>query len=83
MLDHCPGTANLRTPTLSIKKCPRCGEEVEVFSNDVSVTCSNCGFVIYNDIMTCVQWCKYARECVGEETYAKIMALVKAQEQKK
>ena len=83
MLDHCPGAANLRTPTLSIKKCPRCGKEVEVFSNDVSVTCSNCGFVVYNDIMTCVQWCKYAKECVGEETYNTIMAQMKAQEQKK
>ena len=83
MLDHCPGTANLRTPTLSIKKCPRCGNEVEVFSNDVSVTCSTCGLVVYNDVMSCVQWCKYAKECVGEETYAKIMAQVKAQEQNK
>ena len=83
MLDHCPGAANLKTPTLSIKKCPQCGEEAEVFSNDVSVTCSNCGFVIYNDIMTCVQWCRYAKECVGKDTYNRIMALVAAQEQRK
>lgn len=83
MLDHCPGAANLRTPTLSIKKCPRCGGEVEVFSNDVSVTCSNCGFIVYNDIMTCVQWCRYAKECVGEETFTRIMEQMKAQEQKK
>ena len=74
MLDRCPGSANLRTPTLLIKKCPQCGGEVEVFSNDVSVACSNCGFVVYNDIMTCVQWCKYAKECVGEETYERILA---------
>lgn len=80
MLDHCPGAANLRTPTLSVRKCPQCGGEVEVFSSDVSVTCSTCGFVVYNDIMTCVRWCKYARECVGEDTYAKIMAQAKAQE---
>jgi ribosomal protein S27AE len=79
MLDHCPGAANLRTPTLAIRKCPRCGEEVELFSNDVSVTCSNCGFVVYNDTISCVQWCRYARECVGEETYNKFMAQVKAQ----
>jgi hypothetical protein len=32
--------------------------------------------------MTCVQWCKYAKECVGEETYQKIMAQMKAQDQK-
>ena len=74
MLDHCPGAANIRTPTLTIKKCPRCGEDVEVFSNDVRVTCSTCGFVIYNDIQSCVEWCTYARECVGEETYRKLTA---------
>jgi ribosomal protein S27E len=74
MLDHCPGAANLRTPTLAIKKCPQCGEEVELFSNDFSVKCSNCGFVVYNDIGSCIQWCKHAKECVGEEMYNKIMA---------
>jgi ribosomal protein S27AE len=73
VLDHCPGTANLRTPKLSIKKCPQCGEEVEIFSNDVKVTCGNCGFIICNDILSCVQWCKYARECVGEEIYRKLV----------
>ena len=82
VLDHCPGAANLRTPTISVRKCPRCGEEVEVFSNDVSVTCSNCGFVVFNDILTCVQWCRYAKECVGEDTYHKIMARMKVQGQK-
>ncbi|HON80942.1 MAG TPA: hypothetical protein PLN56_01590 [Methanoregulaceae archaeon] len=74
MLDRCPGAANIRTPTLAIKKCPQCGEEIEVFSNDVSVKCSRCGFTVYNDLLSCVQWCKYARECVGEETYRKLTA---------
>jgi hypothetical protein len=31
MPDHCPGAANLRTPTLTIRKCPQYGEEAEVF----------------------------------------------------
>ena len=73
MPDHCPGAANLKTPTLAIKKCPQCGEEVELFSNDISVKCP-CGFVVYNDIESCVQWCKHAKECVGEEMYNKLMA---------
>ena len=79
MLDHCPGAANLRTPTLAIKKCPQCSEEVELFSNDISVKCSNCGFVVYNDIESCVQWCRQAKECVGTETYDKIMMQLKSQ----
>lgn len=73
MLGHCPGSANLRTPTLAIKQCPQCGAEVELFSNDVSVACDACGFVVYNDLLSCVQWCKYAKECVGEETYRKLV----------
>lgn len=73
MYEHCPGAANIRTPTLEIKKCPQCGEEVEVFSCDMSVTCKNCGFVVYNDMQSCVQWCKHAKECLGEELYNKIM----------
>ena len=41
MLDKCPGTANMRTPTLKIKNCPECGEEIEIFSTDMKVNCGN------------------------------------------
>jgi endogenous inhibitor of DNA gyrase (YacG/DUF329 family) len=74
MLDRCPGTVNLRTPTLAIKKCPQCGEEVEVFSNDIAVKCSRCGFLVFNDIESCIEWCRYAKECVGDGMYNKLMA---------
>jgi len=37
--------------------------------------CPNCGFIIYNDINSCIQWCKHAKECVGEELYKKLMKL--------
>jgi len=72
MLNHCPGAANLRTPTLTVRKCPQCGEEVEVFSSDVAVTCSRCGFVVYNDMESCIRWCRHAKECLGAETYGKL-----------
>ena len=71
---YCPGAASLKgTPTLEIKTCPECGGEVEVFSIDVSVNCPGCGFTVYNDIVSCIQWCKYARECIGDEAYEKYM----------
>ncbi len=69
MLGRCPGSSCLRTPTLSIKKCPACGENVEIFSTDTKVACGKCGFIIYNNIDSCIRWCKYARECFGEEMY--------------
>jgi ribosomal protein S27E len=69
LLDRCPGSANIRTPTLSIRRCPECGGEVEIFSSDAKVECMRCGFVIYNDTASCIQWCKHATECLGEERY--------------
>lgn len=83
MYDRCPGAAGVRTPTLTIKKCPSCGEEIEVFSNDISVTCSKCGFKVYNDIASCVQSCRYAKECVGEELYNRLMDAAKEAERHK
>ena len=72
MFDRCPGSMGLTTPTLKLKKCPQCGHEVEVFSNDVQVKCESCGFTVYNDVESCIQWCKYARLCVGDELYRKL-----------
>jgi NADH pyrophosphatase NudC (nudix superfamily) len=64
MSGHCSGAANLRTPALAIRKCPQCGVVVEVFSNDISVECSNCGFTIYDDFESCTRWCRHAKACV-------------------
>ena len=69
LFDKCPGAASIRgTPTLTEKTCPECGRIIEIFSVDTQVQCE-CGFVAYNDTLSCVNWCKYARECVGEEAY--------------
>ena len=73
MFDRCPGADDIRTPTLKVKKCPECGQEVEIFSTDLQVQCPKCGCIIYDDLESCVQWCKYARECVGEELYERLM----------
>jgi hypothetical protein len=72
MFDKCPGAGNIRTPTLKIKKCPECGGEVEIFSTDFSVKCKDCDFTIYENLESCIQWCKYAEKCVGEEVYRKL-----------
>ena len=41
------------------------------------MTCEKCGFVIYNDKLSCVQWCKYAKQCVGEEVYHNLMEIAR------
>lgn len=68
--------------SLEIKICPECGAEVEVFSTDIEVACENCGFTVYNDATSCVQWCRYARQCVGDDMYAKWLDIARTQQEK-
>ena len=68
MAFSCPGSAIFRTPALTVKICPQCGGEIELFSVDPYIQCK-CGFMAFNDVQSCLQWCRYARECVGEEVY--------------
>ncbi|MBR6113741.1 MAG: hypothetical protein IKQ10_01005 [Oscillospiraceae bacterium] len=72
IMEGCQGRP--RTPTITEKICPNCGEVIELFSIDTEVACEKCGFVAYNDQLSCVQWCKYAKACVGEQMYASLMA---------
>ena len=72
MIDKCPGAKDILMPTLNIKACPECGEEVELVSTDLKADCPRCGFTIYNDVMSCIEWCEYAKECVGGEMYNRL-----------
>ena len=72
VLDSCQGKPQVK---IMEKTCPRCGHEIEIFSIDTQMECENCGFVIYNDTLSCVQWCRYARQCVGEEMYEAMMKI--------
>ncbi len=80
IMDGCQGKP--RTPTISEKICPNCGAEVELFSSDTEVQCEKCGFTVYNDTLSCVQWCKYARECVGDEMYEAMMIIAERNKEK-
>ena len=72
MINGCPGAGNIKgTPELKIKGCPNCGNEVELFSTDITVDCGKCGFTAYNDMQSCISWCKFAQECVGDEIFKK------------
>jgi predicted RNA-binding Zn-ribbon protein involved in translation (DUF1610 family) len=82
MVEQCPGAINIRMPRLEMKTCPKCGEEIEIFSNEASAKCLKCGFVIYNDLLSCVQWCEYAKECVGEKTYERMMQQLSEQKER-
>ena len=80
LIEGCQGKP--RTPTLHEKTCPRCGNIIEIFSIDTEVACDNCGFIAYNDTLSCVQWCEYARKCVGDEMYEQMMKIAAQQKEK-
>jgi len=72
---ECPGAANIKgTPELKIKTCPECGGEIELFSSEIKTACRKCGFIAFNDTQSCVSWCRYARECVGDEIYEQYLS---------
>ena len=80
IMESCQGKP--RTPTIEEKRCPQCGSIIEIFSTDTQVACDHCGFIAYNDALSCIQWCKYARKCVGDEMYEHMMEIAAAQKQR-
>ncbi len=80
IMEGCQGKKDI---TIEEKICPRCGHVIEIFSIDTEMACENCGFVVYNDALSCVQWCQYARKCVGDEMYERMMAIAKSQKERK
>jgi NADH pyrophosphatase NudC (nudix superfamily) len=69
MVSHCPGqdTRNLK---VSLHKCPGCGAEVELFSDELKIKCRKCGTYVYKEkTPTCIEWCPSARQCLGEERW--------------
>ncbi len=78
----CPGT-ELRSLKVEIIKCPNCGYEIEIFSDEMKAKCPKCKTVVFREnIPSCVSWCKYAKECIGEEKWRQIKDLIETQQQK-
>lgn len=70
----CPGSMSIKQPIPEFLFCPNCGAEVEVWTNERMRNCSSCGTPVIREMdgASCVQWCKQARECVGEEKYEEL-----------
>lgn len=59
--------ANLR---LGLYKCPSCGVEIEIFSDEHQVECYQCAETIYRErVSPCIEWCASANECLGKERW--------------
>lgn len=72
MMSKCPGQdkRNLKSETIA---CPSCGYTVEMFSDEVKVYCPKCKRQVCRErLPSCVDWCKFAKECVGEDRYKQL-----------
>ncbi len=70
----CPGSRSIKDPRPEYINCKRCGAELEMWSDEAKVTCPNCLTIHFNERnLTCVEWCAFAKECVGAETYDRLV----------
>jgi len=71
-MKRCPGSLSFSQPKPEVVNCSECGAETEIWSDEASGTCPKCGnMVIRNLTVSCVDWCKFAKECLGNEKYRK------------
>src|SRR4030065_833100 len=69
MNTRCPGQ-DMRKLRAALYKCPKCGNEVEMFSDELRIKCRKCGEYVYKEqTPSCIEWCPSAKQCLGEERW--------------
>jgi len=69
---RCPGSLAFAQPKIELVRCPHCGSDTEVWSDEAKGACAACGqTVCRTTTQSCIDWCKYARECLGDEGHKK------------
>ena len=67
---HCPGFEAFKGLSAFECKCPNCGHEVEIFSDEMRAKCQKCGTMVFKEkVPSCIEWCASARQCLGEERW--------------
>ncbi len=57
-------------PKIELVRCPHCGEDAEVWSDEADGKCAKCGkTVCRTTTQSCIDWCKYASECLGADEH--------------
>lgn len=72
MISKCPGQDD-RNVRAELVRCPACGYEAEIFSDEMRAVCPGCGGAVSRTrLPSCVDWCAGARGCLGEEKYKQL-----------
>jgi len=61
----CPGLSQFKRPKPEYIKCPNCGGQVEIWSDEEETECDNCGATAKRGVQSCLDWCEYADQCKG------------------
>ncbi len=73
--NECPGSADIKQPKPEEIVCRFCGAEVEIWSDETEAGCKSCGKINTRILgPSCLDWCAFAKECVGEDKYRRIKA---------
>ena len=76
--EGCPGSREIREPYPEELRCSQCGTATEIWSDEPETECKGCGKTISRDMSyNCVLWCPAAKQCVGQEKYAKLTMAMK------
>ena len=82
MISKCPGqdTRFWKPDDVYSVECPKCGNSVEFFKDDIRRRCKKCGHMFINPRLNlgCARWCQYADQCVGtigKEEFKEIITL--------
>ena len=82
MITKCPGqdTRFWKPNDVYSVECPKCGQPVEFFKDDIRRRCQKCGHMFINPKLNlgCARWCQYADQCVGvigKEEFKEIVTL--------
>jgi DNA-directed RNA polymerase subunit RPC12/RpoP len=69
MISKCPGqdTQFWGPKAIYSVECPKCGNPVEFFKDDIRRRCRQCGHMFLNPKLNlgCARWCQFADQCVG------------------
>jgi predicted RNA-binding Zn-ribbon protein involved in translation (DUF1610 family) len=69
---RCPGSLVFMQPKPDTIPCVACGADTEIWSDEAEGKCPSCGAtVVRYASQSCVDWCKHAKECLGEDKYKK------------
>jgi len=63
MYSHCPGQEG-RNLQVEVFKCPGCGADVEIFTDEMRFRCRKCGTMVVRKEVApvCLDWCEAAQK---------------------